>query len=58
VRGTVFDTAGIVLEPGKEYLVESRLGSLTRRLSLASLDDLLVRLKRDEKDCAARSSRR
>jgi chemotaxis protein methyltransferase CheR len=48
VRRTVFDTAGIVIEPGKEYLVESRLNGLARKQGLPSLDELLQRLKRDD----------
>jgi chemotaxis protein methyltransferase CheR len=48
VRRTVFDNAGIVIEPGKEYLVESRLIGLARKQGLASLDVLLQRLKRDD----------
>lgn len=48
VRRTVFDTAGIVIEPGKEYLVETRLAGLARKQGLASLDALLQRLKSDD----------
>src|SRR5688500_16696588 len=48
VRRTVFDDAGIVIEPGKEYLVESRLHDLARKQGLASLDVLLQRLKCDD----------
>jgi chemotaxis protein methyltransferase CheR len=48
VRRTVFDTAGIVIEPGKEYLVESRLTGLARKQGLASLDVVLQRLKSDD----------
>ena len=48
VRRTVFDTAGIVIEPGKEYLVESRLLGLARKQGLASLEVLLERMKRDD----------
>jgi chemotaxis protein methyltransferase CheR len=35
--------ASIVLEPGKEYLVESRLAPLARRLGAASVSDLIRR---------------
>jgi chemotaxis protein methyltransferase CheR len=37
--------AGIVLEPGKEYLVESRLQPLARREGLASLEELVAKLR-------------
>ncbi|HEY2787442.1 MAG TPA: protein-glutamate O-methyltransferase CheR [Fimbriiglobus sp.] len=39
------DRGGIALEPGKEYLVESRLTSLVRRHGFASLDEFLNRLR-------------
>ena len=45
IRRLVYDQAGIVLEPGKEYLVESRLLPLCRREGLASVDELLQRLR-------------
>lgn len=38
--------AGIVLEPGKEYLVESRLLPLARAEGFASLADLVAELRR------------
>jgi chemotaxis protein methyltransferase CheR len=41
----VYDAAGIVLEHGKEYLVEARLGPLTQQLGLASLGTLVRRLQ-------------
>lgn len=37
--------AAIVLEPGKEYLVESRLRPLATELGMASIDDLVGRLR-------------
>lgn len=37
----VHDKAAIILEPGKEYLVESRLSMLARKENLASVDDLM-----------------
>jgi chemotaxis protein methyltransferase CheR len=37
--------SGIVLEAGKEYLVETRLGAVARRMNIASLDALIVRLR-------------
>lgn len=41
VRQLVFADAGIVIEPGKEYLVESRLAPIVRREGLASIDVLV-----------------
>ncbi len=38
IRGLVMSDAGIVLEPGKEYLVDSRLGPLARREGIESID--------------------
>jgi len=37
--------AGIVIEPGKEYLVESRLQPLARREGCASIEELLKKLR-------------
>lgn len=45
VRGVVRESAAIVLEPGKEYLVESRLSSLARKEGFASLDHLIEKLR-------------
>ncbi|MBL9210711.1 MAG: protein-glutamate O-methyltransferase CheR [Opitutaceae bacterium] len=49
VRKYVREQAAIVLEPGKEYLVESRLLALSRKESLASVDELMVRLRAEPK---------
>ena len=38
-------TAALVLEPGKEYLVETRLASLARDYADGSLDLLVARLR-------------
>lgn len=46
VRSLVCDQAGIVLENGKEYLVESRLVPLAKRHGYDSLDTLVVALRR------------
>jgi len=40
----VHDQAGVVLEAGKEYLVQSRLAPLVERERLSSIDDLCARL--------------
>lgn len=45
VRRLVYSQAGIVVEPGKEYLVESRLGPLCRRENLDSIEALVGRLR-------------
>ena len=45
VRNLVYAQAGIVVEPGKEYLVESRLGPLCRRENVDSIDKLVVKLR-------------
>jgi chemotaxis methyl-accepting protein methylase len=39
--------SAIVLDPGKEYLVESRLSALARQEGIDSLDDLLLMLEQD-----------
>ncbi len=41
----VLDRSAIVLEPGKEYLVESRLTPLARREGVGGLDELIARLR-------------
>lgn len=45
VRAFVRTEAGIVVEPGKEYLVESRLGPIARNEGFASIDALVGKLK-------------
>lgn len=45
VRALVRVEAAIVLEPGKEYLVESRLQTLARREKLATIEDLVAQLR-------------
>ena len=37
--------SAIVLEPGKEYLVEARLTPLVRELGLGSIGDLVAKLR-------------
>jgi chemotaxis protein methyltransferase CheR len=46
VRGLVRDRSAIVLEPGKEYLVESRLLSLVQRKGLNDIGTLVDELRR------------
>ena len=50
IRNFVRDQAAIVLEPGKEYLVESRLQTLAREENLNSLDALIGKLRADPKN--------
>jgi chemotaxis protein methyltransferase CheR len=45
IRDLVRARAGIVLEPGKEYLVESRLAPLARKQGFASLTHLVAGLR-------------
>jgi chemotaxis protein methyltransferase CheR len=44
VRKLVRERSAIVLEPGKEYLVEARLGPVARLNGFASIDDLVTEL--------------
>ncbi len=48
IRTLVMRDTGIVIEPGKEYLVESRLEPIVARERMSSLDELITRLRRDE----------
>lgn len=45
LRTLVRAQAGILIDPGKEYLVESRLQPLCRRESLASFEELVKKLR-------------
>lgn len=45
VRAYVREQAAIVLEPGKEYLVESRLHTLARKEAVASVEALMAKLR-------------
>lgn len=45
IAGFVRDKAAIVLEAGKEYLVETRLTPLARKLGYASLEELIAKLR-------------
>jgi len=45
LRTLVREKSAIVLEPGKEYLVESRLTPLTRQEGLGSLGELVMQLR-------------
>ena len=48
VRAFVSGRAGIVLESGKEYLVESRLKPLATKLGFASIAELVAALRRTQ----------
>jgi chemotaxis protein methyltransferase CheR len=43
------DTAAIVLEAGKEYLVETRLSPIAKQAGFATLDDFINQLRKDTK---------
>jgi chemotaxis protein methyltransferase CheR len=47
IRNLVREGSALVLEPGKEYLVESRLHLLARREGAASIQELLAWLRAD-----------
>jgi chemotaxis protein methyltransferase CheR len=44
------ERSALVLEPGKEYLVESRLSPLVEELGLSSIGDLIARLRSQPPD--------
>jgi len=48
VRKLVYARAAIVLDPGKEYLVESRLASIARTRGFRDVNELCLRLERRE----------
>lgn len=50
VRDLVYRKSGIVLEPGKEYLVEARLTSVVRQEKLESIEALVKRLRASSVD--------
>ena len=45
IRDLVHRRSAIVLEPGKEYLVEARLAVVAREIGAASLGELVTRLR-------------
>jgi chemotaxis protein methyltransferase CheR len=45
LRKLVREQSAIVLEPGKEYLVEARLATLVRQEGMSSMQDLVTRLR-------------
>jgi chemotaxis protein methyltransferase CheR len=48
IRDLVRDRAAILLEPGKEYLAETRLVSVVRRAGLGSVSELVATLREDD----------
>ncbi|MFT3710954.1 MAG: protein-glutamate O-methyltransferase CheR [Archangium sp.] len=48
-RNIVHRRAAIVLENGKEYLVETRLGPVAKSIGLASVDELVGKVRSDER---------
>ena len=47
----VRERSAIVLEPGKEYLVESRIMPLVHREKLGSMEELIQKLRRESSNC-------
>jgi chemotaxis protein methyltransferase CheR len=45
VAKLLHEQCGVILEPGKEYLIKSRLAPLVQKHGLASIDDLLQSLR-------------
>jgi chemotaxis protein methyltransferase CheR len=45
VRRVLQERSAIALEPGKEYLVETRLAPLVRQLNLSSISELIAQLR-------------
>jgi len=56
IRTLVHDAAGLILEEGKEYLVETRLGPLAQREGFASLDAFIATLRMQPKTGAQRKA--
>jgi chemotaxis protein methyltransferase CheR len=45
IRKLILERSGVVLEPGKEYLVESRLAPIVRQMNLNSIAELIAQLR-------------
>lgn len=50
IRDMVYKRAAIVLEPGKEYLVENRLSPIIKSAGLGTMEGLIAKLRRDAKE--------
>lgn len=48
ISNFIKNASGIVLLPGKEYLVENRLSMLARTLKLESIDKLIAKLRQED----------
>jgi chemotaxis protein methyltransferase CheR len=48
IRKLVYERSAIVLEAGKEYLVEARLHPLSQREGLASIQEMVAKMKADK----------
>lgn len=48
IRKMIYEQSAIVLEPGKEYLVEARLQPLAQREGLATIQDLVIKMRADK----------
>ncbi len=59
IRKLLLERSAIVLEAGKEYLVETRLAPLVRQLNLNSIGELIAQLRvpAGQRPVAGRSSR-
>ncbi len=53
VTKLMLDRSALVLDPGKEYLVETRLGPVARRHGLASPDEVIRQLQKPGADALA-----
>ena len=57
VRRLLLERSAIVLEEGKQYLVETRLAPLMRQLKLSSIGELIAQLRcQDRKSTRLNSS--
>lgn len=48
IRKMIYEQSAIVLEPGKEYLVEARLQPLAQKEGLESIQDLVAKIRADK----------
>ena len=48
IRRLLKERCAIVLDPGKEYLVETRLAPIVRQLNLNSLEELIEQMRSPE----------
>lgn len=48
IRKMIYEQSAIVLEPGKEYLVEARLQPLAQREGLTTIQELVAKMRQDK----------